>query len=194
MLRMTEEATKKARSMAAVGDLAHYHGRLVEVVEVYNVGDYNRASLVEFTDGGGLKRIFRINDSNPWSSDRAPLQMLSTPRDKILDAIALNHRGDTDPQHQLVLRTERWFADPKAGDLFHEHFKFWVCVEDVVNGEVLTKETVNFNTTNGWTWKHMVYTTADDFRQCFAYTDVPGYRVTGHSSRRNLEVKIVPDV
>lgn len=173
--------------MASVGDLAIFHNRVVEIVAAFPDSDGPRG-VVEFTDGGGIKRRFVLG----LSAFRS-LKLLGKNADKVLDDLSeIESRADR-PYMQMKLRTERWFADPRPGDLFQEFLSFWVCVDEVPeDGRVIARTTVRFTEDNGWEWEQKVYPSHEAFREAFYYPAMPGYSVLAHSSRRTSEPEVVP--
>lgn len=170
-----------------VGDVMLFHDRVVEVIEVRN----KSVLKVEFTDAGGIKRIFDL--SSPWSS-RGVLRALVGQKDEVLDLVLAATQDINSPHHQLKLQTERWFADPRPGDTFHEMFSFWLVVDRITEaGIVVTKESKSFSPVTGWEWGQGLYADRDFFRSQFHYESRPGYTLLAHSSKRPNELKIYPE-
>lgn len=188
MLEQTQKAGEKSLSQAEVGDLAMFHGRLVEVVGVEEVGGYNRARTVEFTDGGGIVRTLEVQ-LNPWSYNN-PFHVIRQPKDQVLDTIAALTTNGT-ALCQLELRTERWMARPWVGDLYHSGFSFYMQVT-AISPQIKTRETTKFCSELGWLWDDAVYVTADAFREQFQQPNMPGYGVQGLKSRRTEELQLIP--
>lgn len=192
LIRQAAEEADRERSRAEVGDLALFHGRLVEVVEVFKTGDHNRASAVEFVDAGGVKRTFEL-DKNPWSPNY-DFRILSRPHDRVLDAIVDATRLLVNPRIQLQLRTERWMADPWPGDLFHMDFTYWIMIHHVSPELISARETESFSVETGWEWRPVEFSSVEELRNRYRLVDEPGYVVMGHSSRRQEAFELIPRV
>lgn len=196
---LEENSSRNLRNTdCEIGDLALFYGRVVEVVETAGVigvtGGHSWPTVVEHVDAGGVKRRFVLN-TNAWCNE-GDLRILSKPKDMVLDAILAAAPPDNSPIHQLELRTERWMADPKVGDLFHSDFQFWVLVEDIDSDGVITaRETESFDINKGgWSWRTELYGNKVGFRTHFFIDGQPGYKVVAHSSRRTGELPIIPVV
>lgn len=165
-----------------VGDVALFHGRLVEVVETKDHDGRQEAYVVEHTDAGGIKWRFKLNGPDG-------VVLLATPKELVLDAIVAATE-EKDDYHRLKLRTEKWFADPKVGDTFHEMFSHWVTVDEVhEDGRITIRYTTGFREKEGWLWDKKTYASREEFRTAYHYKDVPGYSVLAKSSKREAETR-----
>jgi hypothetical protein len=176
------------RPCPVVGDLAIYCGRLVEVAEVGSSTWAFDLCVVEFTDGGGIKRRFKVDRRPPAPTQ--PLRILQA--DQVLDTMA--ELGDESAYAYVRLTTERWMADPRPGDLFFNS-GLWVVVDDVAANQVKVREAdhVRFDLAKGgWQWEEHVYPSAAAFREDFFADNEPGYIFSAHSSRRTGEVPVSP--